>query len=67
MSVREISRMADVQRALKCSRWKVWNLTKTDPDFPKPRLIAGRLSWFLDEIEHYKESRPRRRYADSAA
>ena len=52
-----------VMRALNCGRWKVWNLCKNDPDFPNPRDIAGKNQWFQEEIEKYKESRPRRVYA----
>ncbi len=53
--------------ALNCSRWKVWDLCRNDPDFPKPRMIAGKRQWFVDELEAYKASRPCRQYADSAA
>ena len=53
--------------ALNCSRWKVWDLCRNDPAFPKPREIAGKNQWFKSEIEAYKESRPCRQYADSAA
>ena len=53
--------------ALNCSRWKLWNLCKTDPDFPKPREIAGKNQWFESEIETYKATRPCRQYADPAA
>ncbi len=53
--------------ALNCSRWKLWNLCKTDPDFPKPREIAGKNQWFESEIESYKATRPVRQYADTAA
>ena len=67
MTVRKIVHNPDVRRALKCSRWKVWDLCKNDPDFPKPRDIAGKQSWFEDEIETYKETRPRRIYATVAA
>ena len=28
-------------RALNCSRWKLWDLCRNDPDFPNPRDIAG--------------------------
>ena len=62
MAVREICHMRDVQRAMKCGRWKIYDLSKNDPEFPRPRLIAGKLSWFVDEIELFKESRPRRQY-----
>ena len=51
------------EASLNCSRWKIWELCKNDPDFPKPRMIAGKRSWFEDEIEAYKESRPCRIYA----
>ncbi len=54
-------------RSLNCSRWKLWDLCRNDDDFPKPRMIAGKRSWFVDELERYKESRPCRQYADSAA
>ncbi len=53
----------DTLRALNCSRWKLWDLCRNDPDFPKPRDIAGKNQWFKSEIETYKESRPRRIYA----
>ena len=49
------------------SRWKVWDLCNRDPDFPKPRMIAGKRSWFVAEIKDYIETRPRRQYADDAA
>ena len=54
-------------RALNCSRWKLWNLCRNDPDFPNPRDIAGKNQWFKSEIEAYKESRPCRQYADTTA
>ena len=54
-------------RALNCSRWKLWDLCRNDPDFPKPRDIAGKNQWFGKEIEAYKESRPRRIYATAVA
>ena len=56
-----------VEAALNCSRWKIWDLCRKDSEFPKPRMIAGKRSWFEDEIEHYKVTRPCRQYADSAA
>ena len=49
--------------ALNCSRWKLWRMCKDDPDFPKPREIAGKNQWTQQEIEDYKLSRPRRIYA----
>jgi len=53
--------------SLNCSRWKLWDLCRNDDDFPKPRMIAGKRSWFVDELERYKESRPCRQYAETAA
>ena len=53
-------------RSLNCSRWKLWDLCCNDPEFPAPRMIAGKRSWFMDELESYKESRPCRQYADNA-
>ena len=54
---------AGVQLSMNCSRWKIWDLVKHDPDFPKPRDIAGKNQWTQQEIEDYKLSRPRRIYA----
>ena len=54
-------------RALNCSRWKVWHLCRNDPEFPKPRDIAGKNAWFSAEIETYKATRPRRIYAAAVA
>ena len=54
---------AATMRALNCSRWKLWDLCRNDPDFPKPRDIAGKNQWFGNKIEAYKESRPCRVYA----
>ena len=66
ITTREIIHTPAVLQSMKCSRWKLWDLCRNDPDFPAPRMIAGKRSWFLDEIEDYKESRPRRQYADNA-
>ena len=52
-----------VMRALNCSRWKVWDLCRNDPEFPNPRDVAGKDQWTQEEIEKYKASRPRRVYA----
>ena len=54
-------------RALNCSRWKLWDLCRNDPEFPRPRAIAGKNQWFKSEVENYKVTRPCRLYADSAA
>lgn len=47
------------------SHWKVWDLCRRDPEFPKPRMIAGKRAWFVSEIRDYIQTRPRRCYADS--
>ena len=49
------------------SRSSVYRLLREDPEFPAPFIIGKKLTWFMDEIETYKESRPRRQYADPAA
>ncbi len=49
--------------ALDCSRWKLWDLCRNDPDFPNPRQIAGKNKWFGNEVEDYKATRPCRIYA----
>ncbi len=49
--------------ALNCSRWKLWDLCRNDPDMPNPSDVAGKNQWFGNEIEAYKKSRPRRIYA----
>ena len=58
--------MRAVQRALDCCRTTVENLLRTDPEFPAPITIANKRQWFLEEVERYKATRPRRRYADDA-
>ena len=64
---RKMVGMDKVMLSLNCSRWKLWDLCRNDDEFPNPRMIAGKNQWFEDELEIYKESRPRRQYADSAA
>ena len=61
---REILHTRETQQRLGCSRWKLWDLCKSDPDFPLPRMVAGKRSWFADELDAYIETRPRRQYAD---
>jgi len=40
-----------------------YKLMRKDPEFPAPFTALDKLTWFLDEVEAYKESRPRRIYA----
>ena len=56
-----------VKRSLNICRTTLYKLLREDPDFPAPITIGTKLTWFLDEIETYKATRPRRRYADNAA
>ena len=57
-----------VRRALgNVCRSTIEKKLREDPDFPLPADIAYKRQWFMDEIETYKETRPRRQYADSAA
>lgn len=64
---RPVGDMRDVQASLKCCRTSVYKLMREDPDSPAPFMILDKLTWFLDEIETYKATRPRRQYANSAA
>ncbi len=66
-SIRPVGDVHAVERALNTCRSTVEKLLRTDPEFPAPITIANKRQWFLDEIERYKATRPRRRYADTAA
>ncbi len=59
---RPVGDMRDVQRLLNCCRTSIYKLMREDPEFPAPFTILDKLTWFLDEIESYKASRPRRIY-----
>ena len=52
-----------VLHSLNIGRTTLYKLLREEPDFPAPFELCGKLSFFLDEIEEYKESRPRRKYA----
>ena len=54
--------MRAVQRQLNCCRTSIYKLMREDPEFPAPFTILDKLTWFLDEVEDYKASRPRRIY-----
>ncbi len=64
---RSVGDVHAVKRSLNICRTTLEKLLRTDPEFPAPITIANKRQWFLDEIEEWKASRPRRRYADSAA
>ena len=64
---RALGDMRAVQSSLNLCRTSVYKLMREDPEFPAPFTILDKLTWFLDEVEDYKATRPRRRYADSAA
>ena len=51
-----------VKRSLGICRTSLYKLLREDPDFPAPYTMppVDKLTWFLDEIEDYKASRPRR-------
>ena len=64
---RQLGDIRKVQAALGDScRSLIEKLLRNDPDFPQPINIGGKREWFLDEIEDYKATRPRRQYADTA-
>ncbi len=60
---RPVGDMRDVQRSLNCCRTSIYKLMREDPEFPAPFTVLDKLTWFVDEVEAYKESRPRRIYA----
>lgn len=66
-STRPLGDLRAVLAALNICRTTLYKLLHNDPDFPAPFTIGGKLSWYLDEVETYKATRPRRRYADHAA
>ena len=57
----------DVLQALNVCRSVVENLLRNDPEFPAPMDIAKKRQWFMDEIEQYKATRPRRVYTTAVA
>ena len=60
---RPIGDVRAVLISLNICRTTLYKLLREDPDFPAPITFCDKLSFFLDEIEAYKESRPRRKYA----
>ena len=64
---RTLGDMRAVMVALNIGRTSVYKLLHNDPEFPAPITIGSKLTWFLDEVETYKETRQRRQYADDAA
>ena len=64
---RPVGDVRDVLRSLNICRSTLYKLLRTDPDFPAPITICEKLTWFDDEVETYKASRPRRRYANHAS
>ncbi len=65
---RPVGDMRAVQVSLNCCRTSVYKLMREDPEFPAPFTMppVDKLTWFLDEIETYKVTRPRRQYAESS-
>ena len=66
-SMRPVGDVHDVRRSLNICRSTLEKLLRTDPAFPAPVMIADKRQWFMSEIEEWKVTRPRRRYADTAA
>ena len=64
---RPVGDMRAVQKGLNCCRTSIYKLMREDPEFPAPFSILGKLTWFVDEIEAYKETRPRREYVAADA
>ena len=64
---RELISIREVCRRLNICRATVYNRLKTEPKFPKPVANGGKIDFFADEIDGYRDSLPRRQYADTAA
>jgi predicted DNA-binding transcriptional regulator AlpA len=62
--MREIGFFPEVQEATGGSSRSTVKRLIADPknEFPRPFFVGGRLAWFMDEIEQWLESRPRRHY-----
>ena len=62
---RPVGDMRAVLASLNCCRTTVYKLMREDPEFPAPFTMppVDKLTWFLDEVEDYKATRPRRIYA----
>jgi predicted DNA-binding transcriptional regulator AlpA len=50
----------------KCSAPTIW-LWQVKHNFPRPIVVAGRSAWFVDEVEQWISTRPRRRIKGDAA
>ena len=57
---------AVVRRSNSC-RSTVEKLLRDDQEFPAPITIGTKRLWFLDEIDAWLASRPRRRYTGDTA
>ena len=62
-SGRAVGDMRAAMQSLNCGRSTLYKLLKTDPAMAQPFMVAGKITFFMDEIEDYKASRPRRQYA----
>ena len=60
---RPVGDVRAVLHSLNIGRTTLYKLLREEPSFPAPFEICGKLTFFLDEIEGFKESRPRRQYA----
>ena len=49
--------------SLDICRSSLYGLMRNDPSFPAPLDITNKLQFFMDEIEAWKENRPRRVYS----
>ena len=59
---RPIGSVRAVMNSLQICRTTLYKLLREEPDFPAPFYIVGKLFFFIDEIEEFKASRPRRQY-----
>ena len=47
----------DLRRHIKCSRSKVWQLVKDDPNFPKPvKVTNGMTRWLWSDVHKWENA-----------
>ena len=66
MNTTNARRLGDINAvlsSLNICRSSLYGLMRNDPSFPSPVDITNKLQFFMDEVETWKESRPRRLYS----
>ena len=62
-----VLRLPDMRELLKLSNTTIWDLSRYDPDFPKPvKLTSQCTAWRADEVYKWLESRERVQFKGAA-